>query len=159
MTKDPLNKRSFLKASISIGVLTTFPSIAFAKTVKRFSQNKKKQALKGYDTTAYFQSGKPVNGKSETTVKWKGAVWRFASQEDANLFRADPEAYAPQFGGYCTRAMSLGREVPGNPKVWRIHKGKLHVFFAKQGGVFFDKGEDAMIKKAQAHWDTLKFAE
>ena len=160
MNNKTLSRRNFCKAGTTFALLSTFPLSAFAKTISRFSlTGKSGMALKGYDTTAYFKAGKPTKGNDATIVQWKGATWRFAEAKDAALFKADPTAYAPQFGGYCTRAMSLKKEVPGDPEVWRIHNGNLYVFFAARGGVFFDKGPDSMIKKAQVHWDTLTFVE
>jgi hypothetical protein len=57
-------------------------------------------AIKGYDTVAYFTEGKPVKGKEAFEFEWKGAKWRFANAQHLGMFRADPEAYAPQYGGY-----------------------------------------------------------
>jgi YHS domain-containing protein len=57
-------------------------------------------ALKGYDTVAYFTEGKPVKGKEEFEYEWKGAKWRFANDRHLQMFKADPLAYAPQYGGY-----------------------------------------------------------
>lgn len=125
--------------------------------IKRFSQSgEADEALVGYDSTAYFSRQKAERGTTDHVVAWKGATWRFASAADASLFEADPEAYAPQFGGYCTRAMSLGTVAPANSEVWRIHNGKLHVFFAARGGVFFDENPDDMVAKAQTFWDSLE---
>ncbi len=139
--------------------LAVLPLRALAKTVSRFSLNKDGHALRGYDTTAYFITASAVEGRDGATVMWKGAIWRFASAEDAETFRANPDAFAPQFGGYCTRAMSLGKVVPADPEVWRIHGDRLFVFYAPVGGTKFDEGRDAMIALAQAHWDTLTLSE
>lgn len=144
---------------LALPALMAVPSAVFAKTISRFSLSETGHALDGFDTTAYFSTGVATDGTNAMTVNWKGAIWRFANQEDAALFRANPEAYAPQFGGYCTRAMSLNQEVPGDPEVWRIHDGKLYVFFASRGGRFFDRGPDEMIALAQLHWDSLTFVE
>ena len=57
-------------------------------------------AVKGYDTVAYFTEGKPIEGKKEFETEWKGAKWRFANASHLEMFTADPEAYAPQYGGY-----------------------------------------------------------
>lgn len=154
-----ITRRMFGKTTLAVVALAAMPSAVFAKTISRFSLSNTGHALDGYDTTAYFSSGAATAGADAATVNWKGAIWRFARQEDATLFQADPEAYAPQFGGYCTRAMSLSQEVPGDPEVWRIHNGKLYVFFAARGGTFFDRGPDEMIALAQAHWDTLTLVE
>ena len=56
--------------------------------------------LKGYDPVAYFTEGQPVKGQKEFQYEWQGAKWLFASQEHLDLFKENPEKYAPQYGGY-----------------------------------------------------------
>ena len=112
-------------------------------------------AIKGYDTTAYFEKGGPAKGAAANVVEWKGAKWQFATAKEAAMFKANPTAFAPQFGGHCTRAMSIRKVVPGDPEVWRIRGDKLYLFYASVGRELFDKGPDAMIVKAQEYWNTL----
>lgn len=57
-------------------------------------------AVKGYDVVAYFTMGKPLKGKSAFSYEWKKATWRFSSKEHLDLFKSEPERYAPQYGGY-----------------------------------------------------------
>ena len=57
-------------------------------------------AIKGVDPVAYFTMGKPVKGLNQFAFQWSGAKWRFSSQEHLDLFSADPDKYAPQYGGY-----------------------------------------------------------
>lgn len=57
-------------------------------------------AIKGYDTVAYFTEGHAVKGQSKFSFNWNDAEWHFASAENRNLFAADPELYAPKYGGY-----------------------------------------------------------
>ena len=153
MTENSLNRRSALL--MAAGAMTTliFPTLGFAKSL--VSKTKAGVAIKGHDTTAYFQKGSHGKGSKTHVVEWEGAKWRFASAEEAALFKTNPAAYTPQFGGFCTRAMSFGSKVHSNPKVWRIYKDKLYLFAAPKGGKFFDKGQDKMIEKAQANWDNL----
>lgn len=159
MQKTNLSRRSALSACLSFAASIILSGPAWAKTIRRFSLSKDGFALKGYDATAYFEIEAAADGNDASTVEWKGAQWRFASAAEAALFRAAPGRYAPHFGGYCTRAMSLKKEVPGDPEVWRIHKDKLYVFFAPRGGKVFDKEKDAMIALAQVHWDSLTLQE
>ncbi|MEZ5330609.1 MAG: YHS domain-containing (seleno)protein [Thermoanaerobaculia bacterium] len=65
-------------------------------------------AIDGYDPVAYFEDGAAIEGSKEWTAEWNGATWRFASAEHRDLFVADPEAYAPRYGGYCAWAVSMG---------------------------------------------------
>jgi hypothetical protein len=57
-------------------------------------------AIKGYDTVAYFTEGRAVQGTSEFEVTWQDARWRFASAANRDLFAANQERYAPQYGGF-----------------------------------------------------------
>ena len=58
-------------------------------------------AIDGYDPVAWHLLGEPVEGSKDLTHEWMGATWRFASAEHRDLFAADPERYAPVYGGYC----------------------------------------------------------
>jgi YHS domain-containing protein len=41
-----------------------------------------------------------MKGKSEYSYDWNDAKWYFATAENRDLFAADPEHYAPKYGGY-----------------------------------------------------------
>ena len=58
------------------------------------------QGTQAVFTVAYFTQGKPVKGSEKYTHLWKGAEWRFVSSRHLDLFRSNPEKYAPQYGGY-----------------------------------------------------------
>lgn len=152
-----------MRRMVAIVGVTALALIAFSGIVHatdRFAKAAKSGlAIKGYDTTAYHKLGRPQAGNQGLVVEWKGAKWRFATAAEADLFKADPDAYAPQFGAYCTRAMSKGIVIAGKPKIWRLHKGKLYLFYAKVGGEKFDEGPDGMIAKAQTNWAKLKLTE
>ena len=51
------------------------------------------------------------------------------STEHEALFHAAPEKYAPQFGGYCAKAVSSGFSGGNDPRVWHTEAGKLYFFF------------------------------
>jgi YHS domain-containing protein len=57
-------------------------------------------AIKGYDTVAYHTEGRAVKGESKYSYEWNDAKWYFKSAENRDLFAANPEKYAPQYGGY-----------------------------------------------------------
>jgi YHS domain-containing protein len=91
-------------------------------------------ALGGYDTVAYFTDGRATEGSAQFETTWQGARWRFASQQNLEMFRAAPERYAPQYGGYCAWAVGARNYLaPGSPQHWRIVDGKLYVNY--DGGV------------------------
>jgi YHS domain-containing protein len=57
-------------------------------------------AIKGYDSVAYHTEARAVKGDSEFSYVWNDAKWYFASAKNRELFAANPERYAPQYGGY-----------------------------------------------------------
>ena len=85
-------------------------------------------ALQGYDPVAYIQDGKATPGDSQFSTDWGDATWQFASADNRALFDLDPEAYAPQFGGFCSFAASKGFTADISPDAWHVVDGKLYVF-------------------------------
>jgi YHS domain-containing protein len=82
-------------------------------------------AIKGTDPVAYFLEGRPVPGKPEHGLDWQGARFLFASAANQERFAADPERYAPVYGGYCAYGVSRGYLVKIEPEAWTIHEGRL----------------------------------
>lgn len=88
-------------------------------------------ALKGYDPVAYLNGNGPTQGDSQIAYDWGGATWQFSSTENMDLFSISPESYAPQFGGFCSFAVSKGFTADISPDAWHIEDGKLFVFADK----------------------------
>lgn len=84
-------------------------------------------AAQGFDVVSFFD-GKPKKGNETYTSNYNNAMYLFASLEDKEKFEASPEAYVPQYGGFCAIAMSEDKEVDPNPKSWEIRDGKLYFF-------------------------------
>jgi len=57
-------------------------------------------AIKGYDAVAYHTEDQALKGNKSFSYVWNDAKWYFANSENRDLFAADPERYAPQYGGY-----------------------------------------------------------
>ena len=85
-------------------------------------------ALKGYDAVAYFEVGEPTAGDSQFSYEWSGATWQFSSAANRDMFAQSPENYAPQFGGFCSFAVSKGVTADISPNAWHISDGALYLF-------------------------------
>lgn len=83
-------------------------------------------AIGGYDPLTYFD-GSPELGSPRHSYIWEGRVWHFTSAEHRDRFAASPARYAPQFGGHCAFAMSIGKTAHASPKQWTIVDGKLYL--------------------------------
>ena len=84
--------------------------------------------LKGHDPVAYFTEGRPVKGSAEFKVDWDGERYLFSNAGNRNKFAANPDRYAPQFGGYCTGTMARGARAEADPEAWIISDGRLYLF-------------------------------
>ncbi|MBU0678669.1 MAG: YHS domain protein [Verrucomicrobia bacterium] len=112
-------------------------------------------AIKGYDPVAYFTEDRPVRGSKSFTFDWRGAKWRFASAEHRDLFIADPEKYAPQYGGYCAWAVSQGSTAEIDPGSWKIIEGKLYLNYDKDVQAKWEQDIGGHIAAADKYWPEL----
>lgn len=120
----------FILASAFLAFFTLVSPAHAADPIYTGTFNNK--AVGGYDTVAYHKAGKPVKGSKDFKTEYKGAEWFFASQENLDLFKADPAKYAPQYGGYCAWAAAHDTLAKGDPEHWHIEDGKLYLNFNKK---------------------------
>ena len=113
-------------------------TLSFVISLTVFSQNNNnhlnlnssKLAVDGYDLTTYFTKNKAVEGSKKYTTTYKGAVYRFVSSENKNLFDKNPTYYLPQYGGWCAYAMGEKNEEVGiNPESFLITNNQLFLFY------------------------------
>ena len=131
------------------------PSVAYAKTDAVYTGVLNNTALSGYDAVGYFTQGRPVLGKTAFKVNYKGAEFRFASAANLAKFKANPAAYAPQYGGYCAWAVSQGYTASGDPQVWKIVGGKLYVNYNREIGNKWEKNIPGFITSANKNWPKI----
>lgn len=108
-----------------------FAGAAFAAKPEIYTANFSKVAIGGYDTVAFFDEGQPVKGDKQFATEWKGVEWQFKNAANLEKFKSNPEAFAPQYGGYCAWAMAQGKLAPGYAQFWSIENGKLYLNFSK----------------------------
>ncbi|GAA0537498.1 YHS domain-containing (seleno)protein [Chitinophaga japonensis] len=114
------------------------------------------QAIKGYDPVAFFREGKPVAGSGDWTYTWKDAQWRFASKENLDSFKTNPEHYAPQYGGWCAYGTSQGHKAPTTTDTWTIVDGKLYFNYDQKVKATWMTDQPGYIEKADSVWVDLK---
>ncbi len=91
-------------------------------------------AIGGYDAVGSFESRDAVKGDPRFAHDWNGATWQFASTANRDRFAADPQAYAPQYDGYCAYAAAFQSKAHGDPEVWEIVDGKLYLNLSNGAG-------------------------
>lgn len=112
-------------------------------------------AIRGHDPVAYFVESKPVKGSDDFEVEWNGATWRFSSARNRDTFKATPETYAPQYGGYCAWAVSQGYTAGIDPDAWKIVDGKLYLNYSKDVQKDWEADIAGNIRKGDQNWPKL----
>lgn len=126
---------------------------------KTFNLSPSGIAIDGYDPVAYFSANKAVKGKKEINGLYNGVLYYFATLKNKELFKADPEKYEPQYGGWCAYAMgATGEKVEIDPDTFKIVDGRLYLFYNK----FFNntlktwnKDESRLKSHADKNWEKL----
>lgn len=133
-----------------------FAWAAFAgDPVNPIYQTDKGVAVKGTDVVAYFTLGAPTPGVPAFTHEWSGAKWQFANAKHLEMFKASPAKYAPQYGGYCSYAVSIGKTASVSPKAWKIVDGKLYLNHSLAQGKW-RKDIPGAIAKADQNWPKIE---
>src|SRR6185436_9015477 len=105
------------------GVVLMVGTAAWSQTVHNHHTG---LAIDGFDPVAYFVDGKPRAGRPDLELRSGGASWRFANEGNMAAFAADPDVYAPQFGGHDPVAVVRGAATPGHPELWLIADSHLY---------------------------------
>ncbi|MCC6305235.1 MAG: YHS domain protein [Rhodobacteraceae bacterium] len=113
-------------------------------------------ALGGHDAVAYFTEGRPVPGLPSLALRWRGAVWRFATSGNLDTFEGNPTAFAPDLGGYCAFGLSRGLVVPGDPTAFAIVNGRLYLAHDAEVLRLIVADPAAVIEAARRAWPGLR---
>jgi len=138
-------------AAIALTAAGVAPS-ANAREAEIYTPLLSNLALSGYDAVAYFDQGRPIMGLAQFETEWKGAKFRFASAAHLARFKANPAAYAPQYGGYCAWAVSQGHTAKGDPKVWKLVGGKLYLNYDAAVQQRWTQDIPGNISRADRNW-------
>lgn len=106
----------------------------------------------GYDPVSYFLEGKPQRGSGYHVTDYKGVTYAFASEEHKEMFEANPEKYAPAYGGWCAYGVAVGKKFVADPQVWKIVNGKLYVNLDRDIQAKWNKDIPGYIQTADANW-------
>ena len=145
-----IHRRSLIIGTITAPLVSGFPTASSAATPPVYAE--RGIAIDGTDPLSYFEEGAPSEGSDAFTVVWKGATWRFTSAKRRDQFASDPQAYAPQYGGYCAWAVSNGYTASTVPDAWKIVDGKLYLNYSRRIQRRWERDIPGRIAAADANW-------
>ena len=136
-------------------VVASILSATAALAVDPINKTRAGVAIRGYDPVAYFTDSGPAEGSSDHAQEWNGATWRFSSEKNRALFAADPEKYAPRYGGYCAWAVSQNDTAGIDPNAWKIVDGKLYLNYSVKIQEKWSKDIPGNIASGDRNWPGL----
>lgn len=119
-------------------------------------------AIDGYDTVAFFSEKKAVKGSAAISHDWNNAKWHFSTEANRAAFAAEPDKFAPQYGGYCALNVAYGqlskKPVSGE---FEVYKNKLYLFGSASGSMtpktnWWQSGPYKNIRDADKEWVKLR---
>ena len=147
------SRRHVLTLTAAAPVAALLATHVRADTAPVYSENG--VAVDGSDVVAYFTQGEPVKGSATYSHDWNGVTWHFANAANRDTFAADPNAYAPQYGGYCAWAVSQGYTASTVPDAWRIVDNRLYLNFSRRIQRRWEKDIPTRIAAADANWPNV----
>ncbi|WP_439128353.1 YHS domain-containing (seleno)protein [Polaribacter sp.] len=130
--------------------------VVYASLTAQDYNLKKGYTAEGYDVVAYF-SNKAIEGNKKFTTTYNNVKFKFATKENLETFKKDPQKYIPAYGGYCAYAIGAkGKKVSIDPETFEIRDGKLYLFYNSWGTntlkMWQEEGAEQLRKKADANW-------
>lgn len=144
-----IRRRSAL-ALLAAAPLSLHVSAALASSPPVFATDG--VAINGTDPVAYVDAGQPVAGLPGFAVDWNGARWLFSSEANRDRFVADPEAFAPAYGGYCAWAASRGYVAETVPEAWTIYEGRLYLNASLRIRRRWERDIPGNVAQADVNW-------
>ncbi|OED45788.1 hypothetical protein ACH42_04700 [Endozoicomonas sp. (ex Bugula neritina AB1)] len=139
-------------------VSTVFSVSSFAADID-INADDNDVALHGFDVVSYFTGDRPVEGSFDYTATYKNAIFKFSSAQNRDTFRADPDRYTPQYGGYCAFGTKVEKKLDIDPNAWRIENGKLYLNKDKNVQRIWVKDVPGNIQEANVAWPKIKDVE
>jgi YHS domain-containing protein len=150
-----MNRKIFF-AALFVGIAVALAACSKTETAVGINTGSDGLAIKGFDAVAYFAVDNAVKGNAKYEYVWNGAKWLFSNEENMKKFQADPETYAPQFGGYCSFAVSEGYTADGDPEAWKVVDGKLYLNYNKKVREKWEQNQNERIEKGASNWKSFQ---
>ena len=140
-----------LAAAAAFSLASAGPTSALAAKPPVYTAPLSKLAVGGYDVTTYF-SGAPSKGDPRWTATRGGVDYRFTSAANLAAFKAHPDAYLPQYGGYCAWAVAHGYTAKGDPEAWTVVGGRLYLNYDAGIRAKWSADIPGYVAKADKNW-------
>jgi len=105
---------------------------------------------------AYIKECKPVKGRPEFNVLYKGVNWFFALKTNADLFEQHPKNMSRNMVVIAPLGCSRGYKAKTYPDAWTIIGDKLYLNYNSHLRNEWNKDQQGYIEKADSNWPEVK---
>lgn len=112
--------------------------------------------FRGNDLVAMLDGLGIVPGQAEFTHVHDGVAYYFASEAAQEEFASNPDGFIPQYGGFCTLGVALGKKLDGSPRFADIVDGKLYVFLNAAVFDAYQKDRAGVLQNAAKNWPEMR---
>ncbi len=151
--------RSILVAALALVAVQLDGPSAQAQSREIFTAGQEQHgtnlAIGGFDPVTYHSISQAVPGTGQFRVSWKGAEWRFSSQQNRDMFVENPERFAPQYGGWCAFALANGVKSPSDPTIFDVVGGRLYLNQNPGTQNSWRRARDSMIQRGDQNWPRI----
>lgn len=148
-----MKKTNLLASLIAVSAIL-FSTISFAADETLKDANG--VILGGHDAVSYFTENAAVKGYAGISAAHDGAIYHFSSEANRDLFKANPEKYAPQYGGFCAYGAAIGAKFPIDPTVFAVVDNKLYVNNSANVSKLWTAKQSKAITLADNKWSKIR---
>lgn len=110
----------------------------------------------GVDVVAMTSGTRLLDGAALHAAVHDGVEYYFATADAKAAFEAEPAAYLPQFGGFCTVSVAVNKKLDGNPRFADVRDGKLYVFVNQTIYNKYKVDPAGTIATAETNWAKIQ---
>lgn len=110
----------------------------------------------GYDLVSYFDSDKPSIGDEKYKATYDAVLYHFINEENRSKFLKSPELYLPEYGGWCSMTLAMGRATTPVYDNFLIINGRLYLFertISVNGKLIWQQNPPENAKIAQINYN------
>ncbi|PJE32931.1 YHS domain protein [Pseudooceanicola marinus] len=147
-----------LSAAVTLAALAAAPAFAADEynVINGLGTEGNPIGMHAMDPVALTTLGAVTAGDPGQAVTHDGVSYYFASSISAETFKADPEAFLPQYGGFCAFAIGLGLKLDGDPHYADIRDGKLYLFVSEGAMRKYLEDPEGILAKSDTLWGDIR---
>lgn len=146
---------SFRRAAVIL-IVTVFISPQSVFAAEAGKEKVSPYAFGGYDLVTYATAQSPLKGDEQFVFDYGGKTFQFATRENLEAFKREPEKYLPAYGGWCTYAMVFGKKANADPTCYLIKDGRVLMFANMAAQVAWTNNEAEFKSLADKNWESIR---